>query len=67
MRSWLLLDPSQTAFLDEDMRWKIEKGEIEVQVGASSEDIRLSQVFRILADKWIQGRDRAFIADVKIR
>ena len=60
------LDPSQTAFLDEEMEWKIEKGEIEVQVGASSEDIRLKDSFRISADRYISSRDRAFAAEARI-
>lgn len=56
--------PSQMAFLDEDMRWKIEKGEIEVQIGASSEDIRLADSFTVTENAWIQGRDRQFCAVV---
>lgn len=56
------IEPSQMAFLDEDMKWKIEKGEIQVQVGASSEDIRLSDVFEISEDAYIQGKDRVFWA-----
>lgn len=56
------VSPSQTAFLDEDMRWKIEKGEIKVQVGASSEDIRLEDSFYINEDLWIEGRERRFYA-----
>lgn len=55
--------PSQMAFLDEDMRWKIEKGEIEVQLGSSSEDIRLTGSFRVTEDAWIRGRDRRFCAE----
>lgn len=31
---------SQIAFLDMDMRWKVEAGQIELMVGSSSEDIR---------------------------
>ena len=54
--------PSQLAFLDEEMRWKIERGEVKVQVGSSSEDIRLTAGFRILADSWIDGKTRAFCA-----
>lgn len=60
------VSPSQTAFLDEEMRWKIEKGEIKVQAGASSEDIRLEDAFSISGDLWIEGRERRFYADVNI-
>ena len=56
------LQPSQMAFLDEDMRWKIEKGEFEVQIGASSEDIRLKDSFRVTENAWLAGRTRAFYA-----
>ena len=59
------VSPSQTAFLDEDMRWKIEKGEIKVQAGSSSEDIRLEDAFEISQDLWIEGRERRFYADVR--
>jgi beta-glucosidase len=58
---------SQLAFLDENMRWKIEHGDIEVQIGASSEDIRLQGGFRIKGDQFIEGRDRAMSAQVEIR
>jgi beta-glucosidase len=56
------LQPSQMAFLDEDMRWKIEKGEFEVQIGSSSEDIRLKGSFRVTENAWLAGRTRAFYA-----
>lgn len=56
------LDPSQTAFLDEEMRWKIEKGAFEVQIGASSEDIRLKDAFTVTESAWLEGKDRAFYA-----
>ena len=56
------LQPSQMAFLDEDMRWKIEKGEFEVQVGSSSEDIRLKDSFHVTEDAWLAGKTRAFYA-----
>lgn len=53
---------SQLAFLDESMRWKVEKGRVLVEVGASSEDIRLRGEYRISADAQIDGRHRAFFA-----
>lgn len=56
------LEPSQTAFLDQDMRWKIEKGMFDLMVGSSSEDIRLKGEFEILQDAWIQGKNRGFYA-----
>ena len=61
------LNPSQTAFLDEDMHWKIEKGEFEVQIGSSSEDIRLRDAFTVVENAWLEGRNRAFYALGDIR
>ncbi|MBO4887688.1 MAG: glycoside hydrolase family 3 C-terminal domain-containing protein [Firmicutes bacterium] len=61
------VSPSQMAFLDEDMQWLIEAGKIEVQVGASSEDIRLSGSFRINRTCPIKGQDRRFWADAYIQ
>lgn len=51
---------SQLAFLDQDMKWKIEKGEIEIQIGKSSQDIQLTDTFNISEDGWIDGKNRAF-------
>ena len=58
--------PSQMAFLDEDMRWKVERGEIEVQLGTSSEDIRLTGSFRVKSDAWLAGRERGLWAESEI-
>lgn len=58
---------SQMAFLDRDMRWKIEKGSIGVEIGSSSEDIRLTDEFCIRNDGWVEGRDRAFYAKASVK
>ena len=55
----------QSAFLDRQMRWKVEKGEIDVEIGSSSEDIRLKGTYRITEDRWIDGAKRAFYAKVQ--
>lgn len=60
------MQASQSAFLDRDLKWKVEKGEIEVQVGSSSEDIRLTDSFTIAENAWIEGRERGFCAAVRI-
>ncbi len=60
------VDASQMAFLDTDMRWKVEKGVIGVEIGSSSEDIRLRGEYRVKNNIWIQGRERAFYAKAKM-
>lgn len=57
------LEFSQLAFLDTEMRWKIEAGEMELQVGASCQDIRQRVRFVIPADEWIDPKARAFFAE----
>lgn len=54
------IDPSNFAFLDVAMRWKIERGEYELLVGASSEDIRLRDVYTVDTDLFIDGKTRTF-------
>jgi beta-glucosidase len=61
------VQPSQMAFLDEDMKWKVEKGEIEVQAAASSDDVRLTDSYTVTKNAWIDGRARAFWAEAKVR
>ncbi|WP_232549515.1 glycoside hydrolase family 3 N-terminal domain-containing protein [Propioniciclava soli] len=53
---------TQLAFLDADLRWVVEAGEIDLLVGASSEDIRLRGEVRIASDANVEGRDRGFFA-----
>ena len=54
------------AFLDKDMRWKIEKGAFEVRLGASSTDVRVSEKVRITKDAWIDGSKRSMCASVEV-
>lgn len=44
------------------MRWKIERGDFDVRIGASSENIRLEGVFRVTVDAWTDGKTRSMIA-----
>ena len=61
-----IVHADQTAFLDREMKWKVEKGDIDVEIGSSSEDIRLNGTFRITEDRQISGKDRTFYAGTKI-
>lgn len=56
------VEASQMAFLDKDMRWKVEKGDFLVEIGSSSEDIRLKDTYRVTEDGWLEGRNRGFYA-----
>ena len=53
---------NQMAFLDADMRWKVEKGSFRVEVGSSSEDIRLTDEYQVTENAWVKGRERGFYA-----
>lgn len=60
------LRADQLAFADENMNWKVEKGTFEVQIGASSEDIRLRDFYTVTESARIDGRARGFYADVRV-
>lgn len=57
---------SQLAFPDRDGRWKTEEGDVEVLLGSSSEDIRLTGSFCISGDGYPEGKNRGFYARVRI-
>ena len=54
--------PSQLAFLDKDMKWKIEKGAYEIRIGSSSEDIRYVCEITVTENAWIDGKMRDMCA-----
>ncbi|MDR3173867.1 MAG: glycoside hydrolase family 3 C-terminal domain-containing protein [Treponema sp.] len=60
------LRPSQFAFLNEDMKWMVEAGDMTVLVGASSEDIRLTGSFHIENSAEIEGPRRGFYAQAEL-
>ena len=51
---------SQLAFLDAEMSWRVEAGEVDILVGRSSEDIRLTQTLTVASDAGVDGASRAF-------
>lgn len=53
---------SQMAFLDRKLNWKVEAGEYQVMIGASSEDIRLEGAYEVAEDGWVDGKTRGFYA-----
>jgi beta-glucosidase len=59
------VEPSQVAFLDWDLKWKIEAGDIDVLIGSSSIDIRLNDNFRITSDLFIDGKNRKFYSTIE--
>lgn len=61
------VSPSQLAFLDASMRWKVEKGSVGVQAGASSLDIRMTDTFYITENAWLRSPERAFYAKSEVR
>jgi beta-glucosidase len=56
------LDVSQLAFLDAGMRWHVEAGDVDILVGASSQDLRLADTISIDCDAVVEGARRAFYA-----
>ena len=60
------LEASQLAFLDRQGHWKVEAGEIQVLVGAASDDIRGETAFTITADGYTEGPQRAFWAEARV-
>jgi beta-glucosidase len=56
------LSMSQLAFLDADLRWRVEAGEVDILIGTSSDDLRLTDVVTITGDAVIDGASRAFYA-----
>lgn len=57
------LDISQLAFLDADMRWRVEAGDVDIMVGSSSNDLRLTDTVSVMSDALIDGRIRGFYAE----
>jgi beta-glucosidase len=56
------LPMSQLAFLDVDLRWRVEAGDVDILVGAASDDLRLADLVTIAGDALIDGQTRSFYA-----
>ncbi|MCM1299109.1 MAG: glycoside hydrolase family 3 C-terminal domain-containing protein, partial [[Eubacterium] siraeum] len=56
----------QMAFLDINMQWKIEKGRFFVEIGSSSEDIRLKGEYTVTESVLINGKERSFYAKARV-
>lgn len=61
-----MLQASQTAFLNHDMKWMIEVGDFDVMIGTSSEDFLLTSEFKIQDTKVMESSARAFFAQSEI-
>lgn len=62
-----LFSPTQLAFLDSNMKWKVESGEIKVMVGRSCNDIRLTDSLVIHSDQFVTSDTREFYTSFKIK
>ncbi len=60
------LAANQLAFYDRDMRYIVEPGTIEVMVGSSSEDIRLTGSFTITGETQDVSADQVFFSEVTV-
>ena len=60
------LKASQTAFLTADMKWKVEKGAVDIMIGKSCNEILLSKQIQIENDAWIDGAERGFYARCEV-
>ena len=60
------IQDSQFAFLDRDMKWRVEKGEMRLEAAASSEDVRLADTFHIAETSFVDGRARGLYAAVAV-
>lgn len=65
-RVTFIVRASQMAFLDENMRWKVERGHCLVEIGSSSEDIRLTGHYSINEVDYLEGKERAIFAETTV-
>ena len=58
--------PDQLGYIGSDKKWILEAGEVEILLGASSEDIRLKDSIKVIQDIPVDERNRKFYASAKI-
>jgi beta-glucosidase len=58
---------NQLAFYDDDLNLVLEPGRIDLMLGSSSEDIRLSGGFEITGPKKMPVKDRVFVCRVEVQ
>ena len=56
------LSVSQLAFLDAEMNWRVEAGDVDILIGSSSQDIRLRGTMTVMSDAIVDGAVRGFFA-----
>jgi beta-glucosidase len=56
------LSATQLAFLDAEMNWRVEAGDVNIMVGASSQDLRLQGTVTVASDAIVDGSVRGFFA-----
>lgn len=57
---------SQLAFIDADMKWRVEAGEIKLMVGASSNDIRCEETIEVEDTAFVDPKTRGFYAEARV-
>lgn len=56
--------PSQFAFLDQNMKWKIEQGDYDFRIGSSSMDPKGSLTIHVNENAWAEGKKRTLLPEV---
>jgi beta-glucosidase len=56
----------QTAFLDKDMRWKIEAGDVDILIGNSSDALNLAGTVEIVDTRYLPDSKRNYYSDVVV-
>ena len=63
----MTMRPDQFAYLNKDMQWLVEKGELQIMIGTSSKDIALRDSCYVMESRIVEGYQRGFFAKVEVR